>query len=636
MAKQGACHRFEARGKSPVAGPDAELPVPGGGPVRAGRPAVPRRPRRRAHDRGARDAPPRRRTRARDRSRCACATSTSATCSRCSPSLGAGGFVVDGDVAGRASVELTRATLDETLAALRKGAGVEIAASGAGLARRDGALPPRREARGRRRAARELRAQAGGGARPAGGDGRRRPVARGARARRLPGPGERVDEGRAARRGARGAARVGRAHRAHRRGAARARGPLGDDRGARSRWRAAAPSRGSRCGARSSPCSSSSSRAWRRRATASSRSPTPPPASSTPTARATGSRTPSGPSSRPTCCWKRTKARCGCRCLPANDDSRRRERASRVPLCSGARAESARPTASRRAARGLARGPTSSGRPSVSAPGTVVRGLRAAPVGLGRAKRSPREKDPGAKLPGRMGIRPAHLMVRSQSTHGCVIGPCGPRGPGGVPSASIIGPAYSGSSRRRAGTPRASPARRSPARSLPPRSTSGSARRTLSLDSEDRPAPAALSRGKVRAKSARRYRTSQVSPARSSRRDRPCPSSPRPRGAGRRSASRRSARRRPAARRAASGSPGVASMRESRNAYAGFGWRSSCTIRSFSLTPSPSFTTSSSSPFMRMPLSVALPKTSGLPCSSAIVCVVAQLLARSGSPTRRR
>ena len=28
MAKQGACHRFEARGKSPVAGPDAELPVP--------------------------------------------------------------------------------------------------------------------------------------------------------------------------------------------------------------------------------------------------------------------------------------------------------------------------------------------------------------------------------------------------------------------------------------------------------------------------------------------------------------------------------------------------------------------------------------------------------------------------------
>ena len=28
MAKQGACHRFEAHGKSPVAGPDAELAVP--------------------------------------------------------------------------------------------------------------------------------------------------------------------------------------------------------------------------------------------------------------------------------------------------------------------------------------------------------------------------------------------------------------------------------------------------------------------------------------------------------------------------------------------------------------------------------------------------------------------------------
>ena len=54
--------------------------------------------------------------------------------------LGAGSFVVDGDVAGRASVEVTRATLDETLAAIRKGAGVEIAASGS--VRRVGAARP--------------------------------------------------------------------------------------------------------------------------------------------------------------------------------------------------------------------------------------------------------------------------------------------------------------------------------------------------------------------------------------------------------------------------------------------------------------------------------------------------------------
>jgi hypothetical protein len=54
--------------------------------------------------------------------------------------LGQGGFVVDGDVAGRASVELTRATLDETLAALRKASGLEI--TQAGPVRRVGASHP--------------------------------------------------------------------------------------------------------------------------------------------------------------------------------------------------------------------------------------------------------------------------------------------------------------------------------------------------------------------------------------------------------------------------------------------------------------------------------------------------------------
>lgn len=34
MARQGACRRFEARGKSPVAGPDAELPLPAEDPFR--------------------------------------------------------------------------------------------------------------------------------------------------------------------------------------------------------------------------------------------------------------------------------------------------------------------------------------------------------------------------------------------------------------------------------------------------------------------------------------------------------------------------------------------------------------------------------------------------------------------------
>ena len=66
--------------------------------------------------------------------------------------LGAGGFVVHESVAGRVSVELTRATLDETLAAIRKASGVEITDAGA----RAGRLhrPGRRPRRTRRRAAR--------------------------------------------------------------------------------------------------------------------------------------------------------------------------------------------------------------------------------------------------------------------------------------------------------------------------------------------------------------------------------------------------------------------------------------------------------------------------------------------------
>ena len=34
MARQGACRRFEARGQSPVAGPEAELPLPTDDPFR--------------------------------------------------------------------------------------------------------------------------------------------------------------------------------------------------------------------------------------------------------------------------------------------------------------------------------------------------------------------------------------------------------------------------------------------------------------------------------------------------------------------------------------------------------------------------------------------------------------------------
>jgi len=139
MAKQGACHRFEARGRSPVAGPDAELPVPvedpfeqDAQPCRVDRDAARaivvrgRTPTTKDPGRG----PLTLRLRDLDL----------ADVFQVLAALGAGSFVVDGDVAGRVSVEVTRATLDETLAAIRKGAGVEVAASGS--VRRVGAARP--------------------------------------------------------------------------------------------------------------------------------------------------------------------------------------------------------------------------------------------------------------------------------------------------------------------------------------------------------------------------------------------------------------------------------------------------------------------------------------------------------------
>ncbi len=125
MAKQGACHRFEARGRSPVAGPDAELPVPvddpfeqDAAPCRVDRDAAKtivvkgRAPTAKNPGRG----PLTLRLRDVDFADVFQALAT----------LGAGGFVVQESVVGRVSLEATRATLDETLAAIRKASGVEI------------------------------------------------------------------------------------------------------------------------------------------------------------------------------------------------------------------------------------------------------------------------------------------------------------------------------------------------------------------------------------------------------------------------------------------------------------------------------------------------------------------------------
>jgi hypothetical protein len=129
MAKQGACHRFEARGKSPVAGPDAELPVPMEDPFEQD--AAPCRVDRDA----ARAILVRGRTpTAKDPGRGPLTLRLRdvdfADVFQVLAALGAGSFVVHESVAGRVSLEFTRATLDEVLAAIRKTAGVEIADAG--------------------------------------------------------------------------------------------------------------------------------------------------------------------------------------------------------------------------------------------------------------------------------------------------------------------------------------------------------------------------------------------------------------------------------------------------------------------------------------------------------------------------
>jgi hypothetical protein len=130
MAKQGACHRFEARGTSPVAGPDAELPlavddpfVQDASPCRVDRDAARavvakgRTPTAKDPGRGPFTV------RLRD--------VDFADVFQALAVIGAGSFVVQEGVVGRVSLETTRATLDEALEALRRSSGIEVADAGA-------------------------------------------------------------------------------------------------------------------------------------------------------------------------------------------------------------------------------------------------------------------------------------------------------------------------------------------------------------------------------------------------------------------------------------------------------------------------------------------------------------------------
>jgi hypothetical protein len=148
MARRGACRQFEVRGKSPIAGIDSELALPtedafsqGDAACRidrdTGRAITVKGPSRKAAGKG--------------------------TFSLRLPDidladlflvlhvLTAQGFLVDGDLTGRVSVDLSRVTIDEALAAIQKAAEVRISDVG----------PVRRVSAGRGPAPRSSPAPAG-------------------------------------------------------------------------------------------------------------------------------------------------------------------------------------------------------------------------------------------------------------------------------------------------------------------------------------------------------------------------------------------------------------------------------------------------------------------------------------------
>jgi hypothetical protein len=145
MARQGACHRFEARGKSPVAGPDAELPVPVEDPFEQD--ATPcRADRDAAKPIAVRGRAPTAKDPGRGPLTLRLRDVDFADVFQALATIGAGSYVVHESVAGRVSVEITRATLEETLAAIRKSAAIEVSDGAAVRIVSTARLPLRKDA----------------------------------------------------------------------------------------------------------------------------------------------------------------------------------------------------------------------------------------------------------------------------------------------------------------------------------------------------------------------------------------------------------------------------------------------------------------------------------------------------------
>lgn len=125
IARQAACYRFEAHGHAPIAGPDAELPVPIDDPFDLDASGC------RVDRDGARALLVKGRTpTAKDPGKGPLTLRLRdvdlADVFQALARLGFGGYVVDDTVVGRTTVELVRATPDEALALLRKAASLEL------------------------------------------------------------------------------------------------------------------------------------------------------------------------------------------------------------------------------------------------------------------------------------------------------------------------------------------------------------------------------------------------------------------------------------------------------------------------------------------------------------------------------
>ncbi len=125
IQKQGACHRFEAHGSCPVAGPDAAIAVPIDDPFdsEAAGCRIERDPPRAILIKGKAPSPRSSRNgpltlRLRDLD----LTDVFQTLSL----LGAGGYLVDDAVKGRLTLELTGTTVDDAIAAIRKAASLSL------------------------------------------------------------------------------------------------------------------------------------------------------------------------------------------------------------------------------------------------------------------------------------------------------------------------------------------------------------------------------------------------------------------------------------------------------------------------------------------------------------------------------